>query len=137
MSKYWSNSEEVTQAVCKVLEKCFENPELKQIVEDFGKTVLFNYSDPDAKIWVKSQDGRIELGEGEAPVKPDIELSLSSDDGHKVWCNKLNLVMAIGRKKIKIKGNPAQLLRLAPMIKKATPYYHEVLREMGKESIIL
>jgi hypothetical protein len=45
--------------------------------------------------------------------------------------------MAIGRKKIKIKGNPAQLLKLAPMIKKATPYYHEVLREMGKESIIL
>ena len=137
MSKYWSNADEVKEAVCKVLEKCFENPELKQIGEDFGKTVLFNYSDPDAQVWVKSERRKIELGGGAPPVEPDIELSLSADDGHKVWCNKLNLVMAIGRKKIKIKGNPAQLLKLAPMIKKATPYYHEVLREMGKESIIL
>jgi putative sterol carrier protein len=137
MSQYWKNSGEVTEAVSKVLKRCFEDPELRELGENFGKTVLFNYSDPDAKIWVKSQGGKIELGEGKAPVEPDIELSLSSDDGHKVWCNKLNLVMAIGRKKIKIKGNPAQLLKLAPMIKKATPYYHEVLREMGKESIIL
>ena len=137
MSKYWSNSDEVTQAIARLLKKIFDNAELKEIIVNFGKTVLFNYSDPDAKIWVKSQDGRIELGEGKAPVEPDIELSLSSDDGHKVWCNKLNLVMAIGRKKIKIKGNPAQLLKLAPMIRKATPYYHEVLREMGKEAIIL
>ena len=137
MSKYWSNSDEVTQAIATLLKKIFDNAELKEVIVKFGKTVLFNYSDPDAKIWVKSHDGRIELGEGEAPVEPDIELSLSSDDGHKVWCNKLNLVMAIGRKKIKIKGNPAQLLKLAPMIRKATPYYHEVLREMGKEAIIL
>ena len=137
MSKYWRSSEEVTQAVSKVLEKCFQDPELKEVVEKFRRTVLFNFRDPEAKIWVKSQEGKIEYGEGKAPVEPDIELNLSSDDGHKVWCNKLNLVMAIGRKKIKIKGNPAQLLKLAPMIKKATPYYHEVLREMGKEAIIL
>jgi alkyl sulfatase BDS1-like metallo-beta-lactamase superfamily hydrolase len=127
----------VTQAVSKVLEKCFQDPELKEVVEKFRRTVLFNFRDPEAKIWVKSQEGKIEYGEGKAPVEPDIELNLSSDDGHKVWCNKLNLVMAIGRKKIKIKGNPAQLLKLAPMIKKATHYYHEVLREMGKEAIIL
>lgn len=137
MSEYWSNTEEVTKAVSKVLERCFEDPELREIGENFGKTVLFSYSDPDAKVWVKSRDGKIEVGEGEPALEADIELSLSSDDGHKVWCNKINLVMAIGRKKIKIKGNPAQLLKLAPMIKKATPYYHEVLREMGKESIIL
>ena len=137
MSEYWSNSDEVTQAVCNVLEKCFENPELRGVAENFGKTVLFSYSDPDAQVWVKSQGGRVEWGAGKPPVEPDVELSLSADDGHKVWCNKMNLVMAIGRKKIKVKGNPAQLLKLAPLLKKATPYYHEVLREMGKESIIL
>ncbi len=137
MSKYWKNSDEVTQAFVSMLEKCFENPELKEVAEKFGKTVLFKYSDPDAQMWVISQDGKIELGKGEPPVEPDIELSLSSDDGHKAWSNKMNLVMAVGRKKIKVKGNPAQLLKLAPMLKKSTPYYHEVLREMGKESIIL
>ena len=137
MSEYWSHSDEVRQAVCNVLKKCFENPELREVAENFGKTVLFSYSAPDAQVWVKSQGGKVEWGDGKPPVEPDIELSLSSDDGHKVWCNKLNLVMALGRKKIRIKGNPAQLLKLAPMLKKATPYYHEVLREMGKESIIL
>jgi len=137
MSQYWKNADEVAEAVSKVLTRCFEDPELREIGENLGKTVVFNYSDPDAKIWVKSKDGKIELGKGEAPLEPDVELSLSSDDGHRVWCNKLNLVVAIGRKKIKIKGNPAQLLKLAPMIKKATPYYHDVLREMGKEAIIL
>ncbi|MCP4552900.1 MAG: SCP2 sterol-binding domain-containing protein, partial [Bacteroidetes bacterium] len=135
--EYWSNSEEVVKAVLGVIEKCFEDPELRAVGEGLGKTVSFNYSDPDSQVWIKSLDGGIEWGEGQAPSEPDVELSLSADDGHKVWCNKLNLLMAIGRKKIKIKGNPAQLLKLAPMIKKATPHYYEVLREMGKESIIL
>ncbi len=137
MSKYWRNSDEMEQAVIALIGKCFGNPELMKVGEELEKTVSFNYSDPDVQIWIKSQDGRVEWGAGQAPSEPDVELSLSSDDGHKVWCNKLNLLLAIGRKKIKIKGNPAQLLKLAPMIRQATPYYYDVLREMGKESIIL
>ncbi len=137
MSKYWSNSDEVEKAVLGVIGKCFEDPELRAVGEGLGKTVTFNYNDPDVLIWIKSENNTVEWGVGQAPTEPDVELSLSADDGHKVWCNKLNLLMAIGRKKIKIKGNPAQLLKLAPMIKKATPHYYEVLREIGKESIIL
>ncbi len=137
MSKYWSNAEEMEKAVLGVIEKCFEDPELRAVGEGLGKTVSFNYNDPDVSIWIESKDESIKWGEGQAPTEPDVELSLTADDGHKVWSNKLNLLMAIGRKKIKIKGNPAQLLKLAPMIKKATPHYHEVLREIGKESIIL
>ena len=137
MSEYWSNADEIKKAVIGVLEKCLDIPKLKAPVAKLGKTVCFNYTDPDAKVWVESKGGNITLGVDEPPSEPDVELSLSGDDGHKVWSQKLNLLMAIGKKKITIKGNPAQLLKLAPLIKSATPHYNDVLREMGKESIIL
>ena len=137
MSKYWNSSEEITQAITSLLNKVSEVPALKKALEGFGKTVLFDYKDPDAKLWIHSRDGKVDFGDGTPPADPDIVINVSSDNAHKVWSNKMNMVMGIGSKKIKIQGNPAKLLKLAPMLSKSAPYYNEVLREMGKESIII
>ena len=42
------------KAVLGVIGKCFEDPELRAVGEGLGKTVTFNYNDPDVVIWIKS-----------------------------------------------------------------------------------
>ncbi|MDQ5986268.1 MAG: hypothetical protein CSYNP_01987 [Syntrophus sp. SKADARSKE-3] len=64
-------------------------------------------------------------------------MSLSADDAHRSWSNKLNPVMAITRKKIRVKGSATGLLKLAPKLKKIAEIYEEILRKEGREDLIL
>jgi len=64
-------------------------------------------------------------------------MSLSADDAHLSWLNKLNPVMAITRKKIRVKGSATGLLKLAPKLKKVAVIYEQVLKELGWEDKIV
>jgi hypothetical protein len=64
-------------------------------------------------------------------------MSLSADDAHRSWSNKLNPVMAITRKKIRVKGSATGLLKLAPKLKRVASIYGNTLREMGWEGKII
>jgi len=66
-----------------------------------------------------------------------LTMSLSADDAHLSWSNKLNPVMAITRKKIRVKGSATGLLKLAPKLKKVAAIYEKTLRELGMEDKIL
>ena len=55
----------------------------------------------------------------------------SADDAHRSWSNKLNPVMAITRKKIRVKGSATGLLKLAPKLKKVAVLYNKVLTDLG------
>jgi putative sterol carrier protein len=74
---------------------------------------------------------------GKPGEEPDLTMSLSADDAHRSWSNKLNPVMAITRKKIRVKGSATGLLKLAPKLKKVAKIYAEVLKDLGWEDKIL
>lgn len=76
-------------------------------------------------------------GAGKPTDKPDLVMTLSADDAHRSWSNKLNPVMAITRGKIKVKGSATGLLKLAPKLKKVAEYYNQVLQETGQASKII
>jgi putative sterol carrier protein len=58
-------------------------------------------------------------------------MSLSADDAHRSWSDKLNPVMAITRRKIRVKGSATGLLKLAPKLKKVAVIYNKVLTDLG------
>ena len=72
-----------------------------------------------------------EIGTGIPSGTPDLTMSLSADDAHRSWSNKLNPVMAITRKKIRVKGSATGLLKLAPKLKKVAVIYKKVLTDLG------
>ncbi|MDQ1240092.1 MAG: hypothetical protein QG577_2278, partial [Thermodesulfobacteriota bacterium] len=69
--------------------------------------------------------------------RPDLTMSLSADNAHRSWSNKLNPVMAITRKKIRVKGSATGLLKLAPKLKKVAALYVGTLKDLGWESKII
>jgi alkyl sulfatase BDS1-like metallo-beta-lactamase superfamily hydrolase len=137
MSEFWNNGEEVAKAIIGMFDKTFDDPVIRAKGEGIKNLVLFNYHDPEVKIWVDSRGEEITYGSGDPPGDPDVQMSLSADDAHRTWSNKFNVMLGITRKKVIVTGNATKILKLIPLTRRFAVAYNEVLREMGKESIIL
>ena len=102
------------------------------------KSILkFNYTDPELSITIdasKLEKPEVFLNSGE--VEPEIELWMSADTAHKFWLGKVNLVMAITKKDIVVKGSVPKLLMLLPVIMPAYKMYSEYLKENNYQEIL-
>ena len=137
MAEFWSSTEEVSKAVLGMLGKAYQDPVIKSKAAAMNNLLVFKYHDPDVQIWIDSRGGTLNYGSGDPPGHPDVQMSLSADDAHRTWSNKLNVMVAMTKRKVVISGNATKILKLTPLLKKFTEAYNEVLKEMGKESIIL
>ncbi|MBU0991918.1 MAG: SCP2 sterol-binding domain-containing protein [Proteobacteria bacterium] len=137
MSEFWNNAEEVSTAITGMFEKTFADEAIKSKVASLNVMLAYCYSDPDITIWFDSTDGKVAYGTGEPPGKPHVKFTLSADDAHRVWSNKLNVMVSIAKRKIKLEGNATRILKLTPLLRTFALNYNEKLKEMGKESIIL
>jgi putative sterol carrier protein len=137
--QYWKDPQEAVVAITKLMENVGMDPELREGMRKVNQLILYDYTEdgPGCAVWVDSRDGKLEYGAGTPPGVPDLTMSLSADDAHLSWSNKLNPVMAITRKKIRVKGSATGLLKLAPKLKKVAAIYEKTLRELGMEDKIL
>ena len=137
--EFWKDTKEPIDAFLKMFEKCMKDPELSAGLKKVNQVILFDYTQdgPDCSFWIDTRGGKLTAGPGKPADKPDLVMSLSADDAHRSWSNKLNPVMAITRGKIKVKGSATGLLKLAPKLKRVAELYNEVLQESGQESKIL
>lgn len=137
--KYWKSSDEAASTIVKLQQACIDDPELSEGLKKVNQLILYDYSEsgPGCKVWVDCRKGNLATGAGDPPDSPDLVMSLSADDAHLSWSNKLNPVMAITRKKIRVKGSATGLLKLAPKLKKVAVIYEKVLKELGMEDKIV
>ncbi len=137
MSEFWKDAEEVSTAILGMFERTFQDPTVKAKGEALNNLLVFNYSDPEITIWIDSRGEEINYGAGDPPDKADVQMNLSADNAHRVWSNKLNIMVSIAKKKIAIVGNATKILKLAPLLRIFAVNYKEQIKEMGKESILL
>lgn len=137
--KYWKNEEEPINVLVPLFEKLFKDDDLGAGLSKVNQLVLYDYTEdgPNCSFWMDTRDGKREVGPGKPADNPDLVMSLSADDAHRCWSNKLNPVIAITRKKIRVKGSATGLLKLAPKLKKIAGYYNSILEEKGFNEIIL
>lgn len=137
--EFWKDTNEALTAIVKLQEEVFKDPDLKESMMKVNQLIVYDYSesDPGCKVWVDCRNGQLSTGAGDPPGEPDLILSLSADDAHRAWSNKLNPVMAITRRKIRVKGSATGLLKLAPKSKKTAEIYKRVLTDLGMADKIL
>lgn len=137
--EYWQNENEAIEMLVQLFKKVFEDPDLAPGFKKVNQLIQFDYTQdgPNCCFFIDTRNGELKTGPGKTDEDPALVMSLSADDAHRAWSNKLNVVMAITRKKIKVKGSATGLLKLAPKLKRISEIYAEVLKENGKESIIL
>ncbi len=137
--EYWKDSNEAATTILKLQEEAFKDPDLGTSMKKVNQLIVYDYSEsgPGCKVWVDCRNNQLKAGIGDPPGEPDLVMSLNADDAHKAWSNKLNPIVAITRRKIRIKGSATGLLKLSPKLKKTAAIYNRVLTELGMADKIL
>ena len=133
--KYWKDETEPITAFVKLWETVVADPEFIEGMKKVNQLILFDYTEdgPNCSFYVDSRNGARIVSAGKPSEKPDLTMSLSADNAHLSWANKLNPVMAITRGQIRVKGSATGLLKLAPKLKKVAVYYEQTLKDLGWE----
>lgn len=103
-----------------------------------NKAVLrFNYTEPDLSITIDcTKSDKPEVFVNNKNIEPEIELWMNADTAHKFWLGKVNLVMAITKKDIVVKGSVPKLLMLLPAITPAFKLYQQYLKDNDYSELI-
>lgn len=137
--EYWKNPEEAVTAIKKMWEDVGKDDELSPLAAKLNQLIVFDYTQdgPGCAVWVDCRNNSFAVGSGIPEGSPDLTMSLSADDAHRSWSNKLNPVMAITLKKIRIKGSATGLLKLVPKLKKVAVIYNKALTDLGMADKIM
>lgn len=137
--EYWKNEDEPITAFVELFQRALQDDDLASGMKKVNQLIWFDYTEdgPNCSFHVDSREGKTIIGRGKPEETPDLVMSLSADDAHRSWSNKLNPVMAITRKKIRVKGSATGLLKLAPKLKKLAVIYEGALRDLGWEEKII
>jgi hypothetical protein len=132
----FNNSEDVTKYIGGIFEEVFGDPEIGPKLADTGLVVAFEFSDPDAVVVVDMPNKVVTDGSLGGPA-PSATMTMTADLGNAYWQGKVNLPMAMAKRKVKVDGNVAALLKLAPLGKKLYAGYVQRLTDDGREDLIV
>ncbi len=128
------DADEVRHYIGGVFTKAFADPEIGPKLEATGIVLGFRFSDPETNLVVDTATRSV--GDGEGQPEPTAVMSMTSELGSAYWQGKVNLPLAMARGKIKVEGNVASLLKLAPLGKKLFPSYIEMLNAEGRADLL-
>jgi SCP-2 sterol transfer family protein len=131
----FNNSEEASKYIGGIFEDAFEDPEIGPKLVDTGLIVAFDFSDPEAVVVVDMPNKVVTSGLGGAT--PSATMTMTADLGNAYWQGKVNLPMAMAKRKVTVDGSVASLLKLAPLGKKLYAGYIQRLHEDGREDLIV
>ena len=132
----FNNSEEVSKYIGGIFESAFDDPEIGPKLVDTGLVVAFDFSDPDAVVVVDMPNKIVTSGQAGGP-SPVATMTMTANIGNAYWQGKVNLPMAMAKRKVTVDGNVAGLLKLAPLGKKLYGGYIQRLKDDGREDLIV
>ena len=131
----FSDPSEVRKYLGGIFETAFADAEIGPKLKATGIVLKTVYSDPDAILIIDATSGTVYEGDESTPASA--AMRMLADTGNGYWQGKVNLPLAMAKSKIKVEGNVASLLKLAPLGKKLYPKYVEMLRADGRDDLIV
>ncbi|WP_235738371.1 SCP2 sterol-binding domain-containing protein [Mycolicibacterium austroafricanum] len=119
-----------------IFETAFAAPEIGPKLVDTGLVVAFDFTGPEAVVVIDMANKSVREGQ-EAGAAATATMSMTADTGNAYWQGKVNLPLAMAKKKIKVDGNVASLLKLAPLGKKLYPGYIDRLKSDGRDDLLV
>lgn len=131
---------EIAEAFTK---KAFSDKELTSKLQQSKLIITFKYYDeemwgPDVvtQVTVDFTKDPLDIIMGPTDIQPTIEMSMDAITAHLFFMQKVNLMSAITRGQMKVKGPINKAMRLLPVIKPLYAAYKETLKELGREDLL-
>jgi len=131
----FNSSSEVHKYLGGIFETAFVDPVIGPKLRGVGIVIKTTYSEPDAVVVIDANTGTVYAGD--ATTVADAEMSMTAETGNAYWQGKVNLPIAMAKGKVKVKGNIAAFLKLAPLGKQLFPVYIEMLRADGRHELVV
>ena len=131
----FKDADEVRRFIGGVFQAGFDDPEVGPKMRATGLVVKFAFTEPDTDLVIDMD--RQEIGDGSGMAEPVATMRMTSDLGSAYWQGKVNLPLAMARGKIKVDGNVASLLKIAPLGKKLFAKYVASLKAAGREDLVV
>jgi putative sterol carrier protein len=132
----FKDSAEVAKYIGGIFETAFDDEEIGPKLVATGLVVAFDFTDPEALVVIDMANKAVRDGL-EGGAAPTATMSMTAETGNGYWQGKVNLPLAMAKKKIKVDGNVASLLKLAPLGKKLYPSYIERLKNDGRDDLLV
>ena len=110
----FTSSDEVCTYIGGIFETAFADAELGPKLVETGIVLEFDFTDPETHLIVDTATRTVHNGRDGAPT-PGATMSMTADVGNAYWQGRVNLPMAMAKKKIAVNGNVASLLKIAPL----------------------
>jgi len=130
----FSDPSEVRKYLGGIFETAFADDEIGPKLKATGIVLKTVYTDPNVAVIVDATSGTVYEGDESTPASATMRMT--ADTGNAYWQGKVNLPLAMAKSKIKVEGNVASLLKLAPLGKKLYPKYVEMLQADGRNDLI-
>ena len=130
----FQDSTEVVKYIGGIFERAYDDPELAAKLKNAGIVLKFDFRDPDVILVIDMANGTVQEGVGDLDV--DAEMTMSADVGNAYWQGKVNLPLAMAKGKIKVGGNVAAMLKVAPLSKQLFGAYVERLKADGRDDLL-
>lgn len=131
----FKDAAEVRDYIGGVFVDAFADPEIGPKLVATGLVLGFDFTDPDTKLVIDTTAQTV--GDGEGQPEPSAVMSMTADMGSAYWQGKVNLPLSMARGKIKVTGNVASLLKLAPLGKKLFPVYVDRIKASGRADLLV
>ena len=135
---YFKDAEEVYRFMGGLLEALHHDDALAPKLRKANTIVQYRLTDPDAVITsrlVEGEEHRVDCGP--TALEPEVVLAMDADVAHRFWLGQVSPTVALARGDMKAKGPVAKILRLVPLVKPAFPRYVALLREAGRDDLII
>lgn len=127
----FSTADEVYATIGAFLQEITQDPTMRPKFVASQTSFRVTYTDPDAVMVVDCMQDPPVVTLGDANTPAEIDLAMSADDGHAFWMGKLNMTVALARKKVQVAGPMSKMMKLLPAMRPAFPKYNEFLAERG------
>lgn len=132
----FTSSAEVTKYIGGIFESAFGDAEIGPKLVETGLVIAFEFTDPETTVVIDMPNRSIREGLA-GGAAPTATMAMTADTGNGYWQGKVNLPMAMAKRKIKVEGDMASLLKLAPLGKKLYPVYIERLKNDGRDDLLV
>jgi putative sterol carrier protein len=131
----FSNEDEAGRYIGGIFTTAFADPEIGPKLASTGIVLRFAFSDPACNLIIDTVGKEVHAGGG-GPA-PHATMAMTCETANAYWQGKVNLPFAMARGKIKVEGNVASLLKLAPLGKKLFPVYVDSLQNDGRQDLLV
>jgi hypothetical protein len=131
----FKDAAEVVHYIGGIFEKAFADAEIGPKLQATGITLLVKSTDPESQFTLDMTNKKVIPGDTD--LAPSATMTMTADMQNAYWQGKVNLPFAMARGQVKVQGNVAQLLKLAPLGKSLYPVYVEQLKADGREDLIV